>query len=154
MNPKSGTGGQKGSTKVWKRKRLTGKLLYKVKQRQERERWKGCCHGSAVSPNNPSSLHMIISEATNEPPLHIWNTNNITLNTQWQARLVTGRDLKLAATEHRQRLILTESLSHSLSGANHLGQNQKLPSSVNTGNVEATETQRISFSNLRQISVY
>lgn len=40
---------------------------------------------------------MIISEATNEPPLHIWNTNNLTLKQKWQARLVIGRGLLLVA---------------------------------------------------------
>lgn len=36
---------------------------------------------------------MIISEAANEPLLHIRNTNNRPLNQKWQARLVTGRGL-------------------------------------------------------------
>ncbi len=85
---------------------------------EKRERWKGCCHSPAASPDNPSSLHMIISQTANEPLLHIWNTNNLTLNQKWQARLVIGRGLLLAATEHQQRLILTESFLCSLSGGN------------------------------------
>lgn len=43
---------------------------------KKRERWKGCCHSPAASPDNPSSLHMINSGAANEPLPHIWNTNN------------------------------------------------------------------------------
>lgn len=104
---------------------------------EKRERWKGCCHSLEASPDNPSSLHMIISEAANEPPLHIWNTNNLTLNQKWQARLVIGRGLLLSATEHRQILIPTESLSRSLSRAMHSGQNEKHPP-VNTLNPETT----------------
>lgn len=61
------------------------------------------------SSHNPSSLRMIIWEALNEAPLHIWNGNNLTLNQMWQARLVSGRGLLLSAAEHR-RLNLTESL--------------------------------------------
>lgn len=120
---------------------------------EKRERWKGCCHSPAASPDNPSSLHMIISEATNEPLLHIWNTNNLTLNQKWQARLVIGRGLLLAATEHRRRLILTESLSHSLSGKMHSGQDEKHPP-VNTLNVETTVSQRTRFSDQRHISAH
>lgn len=74
-------GERKDRQKDWNRKREG--------VAEKRERWKGC------SPDNPSSLHMIISEAANEPLLHIWNTNNLTLNQKWQARLVIGRGLLL-----------------------------------------------------------
>lgn len=49
----------------------------KIRAKRERdgarkqERWKGCCHSPAASPDNPSSLHMIISEAANEAPMDI-----------------------------------------------------------------------------------
>lgn len=65
------------------------------------------------SSHNPSSLRMIIWEALNEAPLHIWNSNNLALNQMWQARLVSGRGLLLSAAEH-WRLNLTESLIHRL----------------------------------------
>lgn len=117
---------------------LEGERALKVGGRDgKQERWRGGCHISAASLHNPSSLHMIISEAAKEPQLHIWNTNNLALNQKWQARLVPGRGCR----RRRRTPSWINPASISLVLKCEAKQNQTFPP-VNTMNAVWSQLQR------------